>query len=351
MTPTFNSLTPNPITPYLVVDGFGTFISRHSERLQVRKGNEVVQEAPLFTLEGVIIASHGVALSTDAIAACAEAGIPIHFVHASGRVNASIFSASLTGTIQTRRSQLEAYQTQRGVTLAKAFALGKISNQAALIRYLAKYRKGIKPNLHRELEQKARDILACTVELRALAGNTADEIRLQLLSIEGHAAEKYWEAVRLVVRVPPDWQGRTGRGATDPVNAALNYGYGILYGQIERAIVLAGLDPYAGFIHADRPGKPSLVLDLIEEFRVPVVDRTIFAMINRGTKLELDADNLLVQPTRRTIAENVLARLDKPERYERKKLALRHIIQYQARHIATFLRGDRAHYRPFIVRW
>lgn len=348
--------TPNPITPtlttaYLVVDEFGTFIGRHSERLQVRKGNEVVKEAPLFTLEGVIIASHGVALSTDAIAACADAGIPIHFVHASGRVSASIFSASLTGTVQTRRAQLEASQSQRGVALAKAFAFGKISNQAALIRYLAKYRKGIKPELHRELEQKANDILSCTTELRDLAGSTADELRLPLLSIEGHAAEKYWEAVRLAVRVPPDWQGRTGRGATDPVNAALNYGYGILYGQIERAIILAGLDPYAGFIHADRPGKPSLVLDLIEEFRVPVVDRTIFAMINRGSKLELDADNLLVPQTRRSIAENILARLDKPERYERKKLALRHVIQYQARHIATFLRGDRAHYRPFTVRW
>ncbi|MGB9880222.1 MAG: CRISPR-associated endonuclease Cas1, partial [Anaerolineae bacterium] len=327
------------------------FVGKHSERLQVRKGNELLQEAPLFNLEGVIVTSHGVAFSSDAIVACADAGIPIHFVHPSGRITASIFSATLTGTIQTRRAQLEAAQTKHGITLAKAFALGKISNQAALIRYLAKYRKGIKPDLHRELEQRAAEITAYAAALRDLSGRTAEEIRLQLLSLEGHAAEKYWEAVRLVVNVPRDWEGRSGRGATDPVNAALNYGYGILYSQVERAIVLAGLDPYAGFIHADRPGKPSLVLDLVEEFRVPVVDRTIFAMINRGTKLEIDAENLLVQKTRRTIAENVLVRLDKPERYERKKLALRHIIQYQARHIATFLRGDRANYKPFIVRW
>lgn len=345
------TLTPDSTTPYLVVDEFGVFIGRHSERLQVRKGDELLQEAPLFNLQGVIIAGRGVALSADAITACAEAGIPIHFVHASGRVCASIFSAGLTGTIQTRRFQLEAAHTHHGVTLAKAFALGKISNQAALIRYLAKYRKGIKPDLHRELGKRASEIMAYAAELRALRGHIAEEIRLQLLSIEGHAAEKYWEAVRTVVNVPPEWTGRTGRGATDSVNAALNYGYGILYSQVERAIILAGLDPYAGFIHADRPGKPSLVLDLVEEFRVPVVDRTIFAMVNRGTKLEMDAENRLVQKTRRAIAENVLARLDKPERYERKKLALRHIIQYQARHIATFVRGDRASYKPFIVRW
>lgn len=338
-------------TQYLIVDEFGVFVGKHSERLQVRKGEELLQEAPLFNLEGVIITGRGVALSADAVTACADAGIPVHFVHVSGRISASIFSAGLTGTIQTRRSQLEAAHSRHGVALAKAFALGKISNQAVLIRYLAKYRKGIKPDLHRELEQRAAEIMACAAELRALPGRTAEEIRLSLLSIEGHAAEKYWEAIRLVVRVPSDWKGRSGRGATDPVNAALNYGYGILYSQVERAIVLAGLDPYAGFIHADRPGKPSLVLDLVEEFRVPVVDRTVFAMINRGTQLELDADNLLVQKTRRTIAENVLARLDKAERYERKKLSLRHIIQYQARHIATFVRGERATYKPFVVRW
>jgi len=89
------------------------------------------------------------------------------------------------------------------------------------------------------------------------------------------------------------WPGREGRGAHDPLNAAFNYGYGVLYGQVERALVLAGLDPYAGFIHVDRPGKPSLTLDLIEEFRAPVVDRTILGMVNRGVAVELDGDGLL----------------------------------------------------------
>src|SRR5204862_398077 len=82
--------------------------------------------------------------------------------------------------------------------------------------------------------------------------------------------------------------GREGRGATDPLNAALNYGYGILYAQVERALLLAGLDPYAGFLHADRPGKPSLVLDLIEEFRQAVVDRTLIGQVNRGVAFALD---------------------------------------------------------------
>lgn len=336
---------------YLIVEQWGAFISRHSERLIVKKADVVLQEVPLLTLEGVILPDRGVALSADVIAACAEAGIPIHFVHFSGRVSASVFSAGLTGTIQTRRAQLAAAADARGVHLARAFALGKVQNQAALVRYLAKYRKGIKPELFRELACLAAEILDSTATLERLRADTAEQIRDQVLAAEGRAAERYWQAVRRVVSVPKDWAGRTGRGATDPLNAALNYGYGILYAQIERAVMLAGLDPYAGFIHADRPGKPSLVLDLIEEFRAPVVDRTIFAMVNRRSKIELDEEDRLPQAVRRAIAENVLERLSKPEHYERKKVALRHIIQSQARHLATFVRGERATYRPFVVRW
>ncbi|MER3513307.1 MAG: CRISPR-associated endonuclease Cas1, partial [Chloroflexota bacterium] len=81
-----------------------------------------------------------------------------------------------------------------------------------------------------------------------------------------------------------------------------NYGYGILYGQVERALVLAGLDPYAGFIHVDRPGKPSLVLDLIEEFRQAVVDRTVLGLVNKGVALEQDEEGRLTEGTRRMLA-------------------------------------------------
>lgn len=336
---------------YLLVEEYGAFVGKHSERLQVRKGKEVVQEIPLLRLDGVIVSSKGVSLSADAIAACAEAGIPIHFLRFSGQVAASVFAAGLTGTVQTRRAQLEAAYDNRGVTLAKAFAQGKIANQAALIRYLAKYRKERQPALYDTLEQLAREMMASVREVRGLAADRAEQLRPALLSAEGRAAEKYWQAVGQAVQVPDGWKGRGGRGASDPLNAALNYGYGILYSQAERAVILAGLDPYAGFIHADRPGKPSLVLDLVEEFRAPVVDRAVFALFNRGTEIALDEEGLLVDEARRAVAEQVLARLEKPERYGRKKMALRQIIQYQARHIATFVRLDRASYEPFLAKW
>ena len=147
-----------------------------------------------------------------------------------------------------------------------------------------------------------------------------------------------------------DWPKREHRGARDVVNCSLNYGYGILYAQVESAILLAGLDPYAGFLHVDRPGKPSLVLDLIEEFRAPVVDRVVMGLLNKGVKLEVDDSGRLTQDTRRTLAQGVLNRLEGRERYEKQKRMLRTILQCQARHLATFVRGDGS-YRPFICGW
>jgi len=205
--------------------------------------------------------------------------------------------------------------------------------------------------LYQELRSHADEVRDHLEELRCLKGNTVDEARGALLSIEGRAAKKYWAALKQVIPEQYGWPGRRGRGAQDPVNNALNYGYGILYGQIERALVLAGLDPYGGFIHADRPGKPSLVFDLIEEFRQVIVDRTIVGMANKGMNLDLDDKGLLVDQARRAIADKVLARLEAAERYERKRHALRAIIQSQARHVATFVRGDRAAYEPFIAKW
>jgi CRISPR-associated protein Cas1 len=217
---------------------------------------------------------------------------------------------------------------------------------------MAKYRKTTAPELYRELRRRAGEVLKHTEELQQLDAASIDEVRFQLLSVEGRAAQMYWGAIKEVVPAELNWPGRKTRGAKDGLNAALNYGYGILYGQVERALVLAGLDPYAGFIHVDRPGKPSLTLDVIEEFRQPVVDRTVLGLANKGLPFKQGEDSLLTDETRRTLADKVLERLEEStERYENKKQALRVIIQNQARHLATFLRGERASYTPFACGW
>jgi CRISPR-associated protein Cas1 len=340
-----------PILPHLIVADYGAFVGKHQGRLRVMKDKEVLAEAPLLHLEQVLITGKGVALSADAIRACCTAGIPIHFLDSAGRPYAALYAAGLTGTVLTRREQLLAYADRRGAELAVAFARGKIANQAGFLRYAAKYRADAEPKVGQELRDLAAQVEGHLQQLYQLKGQSAEEVREQILSLEGRAAQLYWQALGLLIPPEHAWPGRTTEGAQDPINAALNYGYGILYGQVERALVLAGLDPYGGFIHADRPGKPSLVFDLIEEFRQVAVDRTIVAMATRGTRLEMDEQGRLTESTRRAVAEKVLERLQAAERYERKRQPLRIIIQSQARHIATFVRGDRPHYEPFITRW
>jgi CRISPR-associated protein Cas1 len=339
-----------PVVRQLVISEYGAFVGKHQGRLRVSRDGEVLAEAPLLHLEEVLVIGTRVSLSADAVRACCTAGIPIHFLDPAGRPYAALYSAGLTGTVLTRREQLLAYRDRRGVELAVAFARGKITNQANFLRYAAKYREEAAPEVGRLLKKEAERVRDSLDELRHLKGDTVEEVRGQILSVEGRAAQRYWDALKAVVPESYGWPGRVTRGARDPVNAALNYGYGILYGQVERALILAGLDPYGGFIHADRPGKPSLVFDLIEEFRTVVVDRTVVGMVTKGVKLEME-EGRLTEEARRSVAEKVLERLEAAERYEKKRQPLRVVLQSQARHIATFVRGDRAAYEPFIARW
>jgi CRISPR-associated protein Cas1 len=336
---------------YLFVDVKGSFISKHQGRLRVSKEKERLQEAPLMHLQQVIISGGGVGISSDAVRACAEEGIPIHFVGQSDRPSASLYSAGLTGTVLTRRAQLRAYDGEAGVILARAFTLGKLQNQANLLRYIAKYRKEVDPELYATLSVAAAEVVDSLQAARHVPGATVEALREPLMGVEGRYAARYWGAIAALIPAELAWPGRETRGASDPFNQALNYGYGVLYGQVEHAIVLAGLDPYAGLLHADRPGKPSLVLDLIEEFRQAVVDRTLLGQVNRGWAIGRGEDGRLDAPTRERVVERVLERLESTEAYEGKRQPLRHILQCQARHIATFVRGERPAYTPFVMGW
>ncbi len=344
------------IIQHLIIDQYGTFLGKHSERLQAKCKGEVIAEAPLLTLDHVLIIGNGITISTDALALCAEHGIAVHCISARGEPYAALYAAGLGGTVQTRRAQYAAYHDARGTTLAAGFALGKIQNQARLLKYAAKNRREKDPASYDALQAAAKRVEAHIKEVHIWHTTHQDlneeQHRAELLSIEGRAAQAYWEGIRHLLPPFLGWPGREGRGATDPFNAALNYGYAILYGQVERAILLAGLDPYAGFIHVDRPGKPSLVLDLIEEFRAPVVDRALLGLIGQGVALRQDEEGRLDLATRRVLAERILERIeDSNERYEGKKQKMRWILQSQARHVASFLRGERPGYAPFKAGW
>lgn len=342
-----------PIIENLIVEEYGAFVGKKQGRVVVTVKDKTVAEAPILHLQTIVVASNGVSVSSDLLAACCEEGIPIHFVDSLGRAYAAVYSSGLTGTVRTRRAQIKAYDEKIALTLARAIAQAKLQNQAGLLRYAAKYRQESAPTVYARLREAMTEVLVKADEvMRVLPAATHIEaLREALLAVEGQGAVHYWNGFAALLPTDLAWPGRTGRGALDPVNSALNYGYGILYGQVERALVLAGLDPYAGFIHADRPGKPSLVLDMVEPFRQAVVDRALLNFLNKGGKIERDEKGLLQETCRKALAERVLDRLERPTDYQDKQFGLRQIIQMQARELSTFLRGDRTSFEPYVARY
>jgi len=338
-----------PVVRHLTADEFGCHIGKYSERLKVTHKGEVRQQAPLMHLQTVTLVGGGVGISSDAVAACCERGIPIYMLSALGDVYGLIFPSAINGTVLARREQMLAYFDDRAVTLAISFSTAKMKNQARTLRYWGRNRRDNHPDHAAQLSQAAAEIDADVNRVgQAALPADREQVAPWLMGMEGTAARRYWSAVSLIVPADYGWQGRIGRGATDPVNSLLNYGYGMLYAEVQRAILLAGLDPYAGFLHADRPGKPSLVLDLIEEFRQIIVDRVVIGLVARHYTIEMDVDNRLTQNTRRDFAGRILHQLEGKARYRGKRHLLRHIIQNQARSIAAFLRRE-ADYIPYLM--
>ena len=333
----------------LILSGFGLFLSKKSERLLVRKGSQVIYQFPFFRLNEVVVGSRGISLSSDLLEEVCLRGIRLSFLDRSGKPYAMVTSPMLTATVQARREQILAFTDKRGLEFSKAVVLGKIKNQERLVRYFGKY-------LKKEAEERFVKIEALAAQLRnlwkkvpAIDGDSVSEARGALMGTEGTAGRIYWEAVKEIIGHRVEFLGREHRGATDAVNSLLNYGYGILYSQIWGAVLNAGLEPFAGFLHVDRPGKPSLVLDLVEEFRQPVVDRTVIAYVNLGTNVGMK-DGLLDADTRKGIGDKILERLIASETYQGKQYQIRSIIQMQARRLAGFLRGDGS-YKAFSFKW
>ncbi|HUP80521.1 MAG TPA: CRISPR-associated endonuclease Cas1, partial [Pirellula sp.] len=215
--------------------------------------------------------------------------------------------------------------------------------------YSGKYLKSNHAERYERLERKITSMVALRRQVAGVAGESLDGVRDLLMGYEGSGARLYWEGFAIVLEGRAEFPGRITRGATDPINAALNYGYGILYSQVSGAIVNAGLELYAGYLHVDRPGKPSLVLDMVEEFRAPVVDRAVLSIVNQGIPLDSDHDGL-TKAGRRLVAERVLERLETHVPFEGKQWQLSKVIQLQSRHLAVAVRGERQ-YRSFASRW
>ena len=173
--------------------------------------------------------------------------------------------------------------------------------------------------------------------------------RDQVLGVEGYIAEKYWGSLKRLYKFP----GRIPQGR-DKFNSAINYGYGILYNEVEWACLYVGLDPYLGLYHSEHYGKPALVLDLVEEFRVPVVDSAIIPLFlekKLGGHGDFErvgkAEYRLSPEGKAKVVEAVFMRLNQVVRWKRKRRTVKDVISDQSRHLARYFLGSEAMYPPF----
>ena len=338
----------------LVVDGYGKFVRRTGNQILVTEKGHVLHRVLAEELRQVVISGRG-GISFDAMELLSEYGVDLVILDWRGEVTSRL-SSSLMRTVQTRRQQYAAFEDTRGGLLAKGFVLAKVKNQYAVLGTLAKARSETSPGKAEALMEK-REALAKDIQtIQDVTPLPIDRIRDRLMGLEGYASKTYWEGLSTVVPEAFGFPGRTGRYAVDPVNAMLNYGYALLEGEVWRGVHFAGLDPYGGFLHVDRPGKPSMVLDLMEEFRQQVVDKRVLSLITKDVvkaeEFEMrEGICVLANTARRRLIEEVEGAFEEYVRHGDVKIRWTDLILSQAVEVAKFLRGEVNGYEGFYRRW
>lgn len=323
-----------------------------NDTLRVMVDDETRLRVPLHHLQAVVCFGH-VGLSAPLMHRLAEDGIALVLLDDSGRFKARL-EGGTAGNVLLRQAQHRAAD-DAGFTLALARAVvaGKLRNQRAVL--LRGAREARAPEDQARLARTAQDLAA---SLRALPGAaTLDTLR----GVEGEAARGYFEAFNLLVRTdlrePFALDGRTRRPPRDRLNALLSFLYSMWMNDCRSACEAAGLDPQIGFLHAVRPGRASLALDLVEEFR-PWADRLALSLVNRG---QLAADDFDLREGGAVMLKPEARKTVVVAFQERKQEALNHpllaeavplgvVPLVQARVLARHLRGEAPLYLPFALR-
>lgn len=224
--------------------------------------------------------SKGSALSTDAIALALKHNIDIVVVDYTGHPMGRFWHSKLGSTTKIRKEQLKASLNETAVEWIKTWLGEKLENQADFLQDLKKHRT----QLHEFLDEKINAILGFRQKILQSKAEDMKELAESFRGWEGSAGRHYFDALSTAMPKAFAFKGRSFRPAQDEFNAMLNYAYGILYSRIERALMLAGLDPFVGFMHRDDYNSKSLVFDFIEPYRI-YADRFVFRLFT-GKKIK-----------------------------------------------------------------
>jgi CRISPR-associated protein Cas1 len=333
----------------LYVTTQGAYLAKEGEAILVRVEGETRLRLPVHNLDGIVCFGN-VLCSPFLLGHCAANGVQISFLTENGRFLARV-QGEVSGNVLLRHAQHRLVDDPgRTADLARLFVLGKITNTRVVLNRAARDRPDTPAAS--VLRLASGQLAACLESLRAT--ETTDQIR----GVEGQAAQLYFAAFpQLITADDPAFvfTGRNRRPPRDPVNALLSFLYVLLAHDIRGALEGVGLDPAVGFLHALRPGRPSLALDLMEELRPFLADRLALSLINRAQLRPVDFSTdpaggvRLADEARRTVLKAYQERkrdeITHPFLGEQIPVGL--VPHVQALLLARHLRGDLSPYPPF----
>lgn len=328
------------------------YLARDGQNVVVRVAEEEKARVPIHILESIVCFNY-VGASPGVMSLCAESGVALSFLTENGRFLARV-SGPTTGNVLLRRQQYRlADDMDSCAMIVRNFIAAKIANCKNVLRRTLRDHGNVinSQRLRQAIEQLEET-------LRLVSGGRDLNV---LRGMEGRAAHVYFSAFdELVLNPDPAFRfvRRNRRPPRDRVNALLSFVYGLLRHDVQSALESVGLDPYVGFLHRDRPGRPSLALDLMEELRPYLADRLVLSLINRrqvAPKGFVVSESEGVQMTDET-RKAVLSAWQQRKRetvahpFLEEKIEIGLIPQAQALLLARHLRGDLDEYPPFIWR-
>lgn len=330
-----------------------------TEGASLRKdGENVVAEiegaergrVPLHMLGGVVVFG-GIFVSPPLIGALARAGITLVLLDRQGRFEARV-EGPVSGNVLLRRAQYRI--SEQPEEIVRSIVSAKIANQRAVLQRALRDHGEEMTAERRTAIEAAVDRMEKILRRVAFTNENADVMR----GAEGEAANNYFAVFGSLVRSPDAdicFNGRSRRPPLDPVNALLSFLYTLLTHDCRSAAESVGLDPAVGFLHRDRPGRPSLALDLMEELRPVFADRLALSLINRRQIRSADFERrdggavLLADAGRKTVLTAWQERKKEERRHpfldETAPLGL--VPYLQAQLLARHLRGDLDGYPPW----
>jgi CRISPR-associated protein Cas1 len=335
----------------LFVTTQGAYLHRDGETVTARKDDDLLLRVPIHTLQSIVCFGR-VTVSAPLMGFCAECGILVSYLSETGEFWARV-QGPVAGNVLLRRIQYRyADQPERSAPIAQAMIMAKIANCRGVLMRALRDQKERLPGIEDAAARLGRSLE------RLMRDQYSQE---HLRGIEGDCASTYFGVFdALIVAQKPAFvfAGRSRRPPLDPVNAMLSFVYTLLVHDVSAALESVGLDPYVGFLHTDRPGRPSLALDLMEEFRPILADRLVLSLINRqqvGPGDFRTAENgavLMSDAARRTVIQMWQKRKQEEVRHPfvDESAALGLFPYLQALLLARHLRGDLDAYPALIWR-